>query len=384
MPTSPRSASGRTFERTNDDMNEGRNVKAPFRGYSSPNYTPVPDELFDEQLPDLSGAELKVLLYVIRRTFGFKRESDTISLSQMLNGLRTRDGRVLDRGVGLSKKTLLQAIKSLEEQAIILTERRRSQEKGDEPTSYRLNVRSQGGVEETPPPVGEKVHQGGGGETLPGGWGRNSPTQETVRQQTDFDLSNFERSHDDVLPTVDERLTANQLGGESSTTYAQHQDHEELLSLGEILRRRARRPERDATSADDRSGDDTTQRRVAPQPRRAHLGGEPEEREQLHAFLGDFALELGDEAPLASTITRTLRIFTAAGVPSEHWSDYLYQARGLTQEHTAQIRKLATGDSPVRRKNKMPYFLATLEQLVGLRPEAPASPAPRTSTRHIP
>ena len=44
-----------------------------FKGYSKPNYTPVPDELFDEQLPDLSGAELKVLLYIIRRTFGFKR-----------------------------------------------------------------------------------------------------------------------------------------------------------------------------------------------------------------------------------------------------------------------------------------------------------------------
>jgi Bacteriophage replication protein O len=88
-------------------MNDKNEIRAVFRGYAGPNYTPVPDELFDEQLPDLSGAELKVLLYVIRRTFGFKRESDNISLSQMLNGLRTRDGRVLDRGVGLSKKTLL-------------------------------------------------------------------------------------------------------------------------------------------------------------------------------------------------------------------------------------------------------------------------------------
>ena len=147
-------------------MDKRREGKALFRGYSSPNYTPVPDELFDEQLPDLSGAELKVLLYVIRRTFGFKRESDNISLSQMLNGLRTRDGRVLDRGVGLSKKTLLQAIKSLEDQAIILTERRRSQEKGDEPTSYRLNVRSGAivGRNYTPP----------GGKTTPRGWGTNS------------------------------------------------------------------------------------------------------------------------------------------------------------------------------------------------------------------
>ena len=73
----------------------------------------------------------------------------------------------------------------------------------------------------------------------------------------------------------------------------------------------------------------------------------------------------------------------AAGVPPERWSDALYQARGLTQEHTAQIRKLATGDSPVRRKNKMPYFLATLEQLVGLRPTTSSS-VPESEGRHIP
>ena len=44
----------------------------PFRGFRSPSYTQVPDELFDELLVELSGGELKVLLYIIRRTFGFK------------------------------------------------------------------------------------------------------------------------------------------------------------------------------------------------------------------------------------------------------------------------------------------------------------------------
>jgi hypothetical protein len=34
---------------------------ATFAGFSSPNYTPVPDELFDDLLPVLSGAEVKVL-----------------------------------------------------------------------------------------------------------------------------------------------------------------------------------------------------------------------------------------------------------------------------------------------------------------------------------
>ncbi len=38
----------------------------------------------------------------MRRTFGFKKDSDHIALSQLLNGIATRDGRILDRGVGLS------------------------------------------------------------------------------------------------------------------------------------------------------------------------------------------------------------------------------------------------------------------------------------------
>jgi hypothetical protein len=162
---------------------------APFPGFRSPTYTMVPDEVFDELLPELSGAELKVLLYIIRRTFGFKRESDTISLSQMLHGIRTRDGRALDRGVGLSKKTLLDALRSLGARRIILSQRRQSAEKGNEPTAYRLNVLHGASAVSVPPlggvaipPLEEKLPQGGGGESPPSPWGKNSPTQDSGRQ----------------------------------------------------------------------------------------------------------------------------------------------------------------------------------------------------------
>src|SRR5215831_6575531 len=64
----------------------------------------------DDLMSHLSGAELKVLLYIIRRTFGFKKDADNISLSQLLNGIVTRDGRRMDYGVGLSKPTLLTAL----------------------------------------------------------------------------------------------------------------------------------------------------------------------------------------------------------------------------------------------------------------------------------
>jgi DNA-binding transcriptional ArsR family regulator len=154
-----------------------------FHGFGRPTFTQVPDELFDELMPHLSGAELKVLLYIIRRTFGFKKESDNISLQQLLHGITTAEGTVLDRGTGLSKKTLLETIKSLMEKNLILTERRRSKEKGDEPTTYRLNM-IDGRGEDTTPPRGVKSTPGGGVKSTPHPSDKNYTTQETVIQET--------------------------------------------------------------------------------------------------------------------------------------------------------------------------------------------------------
>jgi hypothetical protein len=160
-----------------------KDVQKHFRGYSKPNYTPVPDELFDKQLPDLSGAELKVLLYIIRRTFGFKKESDNISLNQLLHGITTKEDIVLDRGTGLSKKTLLETIKNLIEKNLIISERRRSKEKGDEPTTYRLNILGEA-TENKNTPRGVKSTLGGGAKSTPPPSDKNYTTQDTVIQET--------------------------------------------------------------------------------------------------------------------------------------------------------------------------------------------------------
>src|SRR5712692_6896454 len=184
-----------------DKPNQQSSDVSSFKGYASPNYTLVPDELFDQQLPDLSGAELKVLLYVMRRTFGFKKDSDNISLSQMLSGIKTRDGRQLDRGVGLSKPTLLKALRELIKKGILIAVRRQSREHGDESTNYRLNVitetsarpasTSESGDQSTGTPVVKEFAQGGS-SLLPTPVAKEVAqpvvkevaSQETVRQHT--------------------------------------------------------------------------------------------------------------------------------------------------------------------------------------------------------
>ena len=53
--------------------------KDRFEGFYMPNTTAVPDNFFDVLMPTLSEAQLKVVLYIMRRTFGFKKNSDNMA-----------------------------------------------------------------------------------------------------------------------------------------------------------------------------------------------------------------------------------------------------------------------------------------------------------------
>jgi hypothetical protein len=93
--------------------------KTPYPGFTNTGTTAVPNDLFDLLAPDLSEAELRVLLYIIRRTCGFHKEADAISISQLMHGITNQAGRVLDRGTGLSKPSVLTGIRNLVEKGII-------------------------------------------------------------------------------------------------------------------------------------------------------------------------------------------------------------------------------------------------------------------------
>ncbi len=107
-------------------------------GFAKPTTTQTPDALLDYWLTRLTGSELRVLLYAVRRTYGFKRDEDAISLEQFLHGITTREGTVLDAGIGISRSALLGAIKSLTTQGLLLKARRVGDDGRDTVSIYRL------------------------------------------------------------------------------------------------------------------------------------------------------------------------------------------------------------------------------------------------------
>ncbi len=84
-----------------------------------PNSTQVHNAIFDILMSYLTEAELKCYLYVVRRTFGFHKKKDRISLGQFVKGLRDKDGRVVDLGTGLSRQAVVDALSALSEAGFI-------------------------------------------------------------------------------------------------------------------------------------------------------------------------------------------------------------------------------------------------------------------------
>jgi hypothetical protein len=87
-----------------------------------PNSTQIPNIIIDLRCPRLPEAEMRCILYVCRRTYGFHKDEDRISFSQFMNGIKNRENRILDLGTGLARASVCEALKNLNKaEAIYIT-----------------------------------------------------------------------------------------------------------------------------------------------------------------------------------------------------------------------------------------------------------------------
>ncbi len=114
---------------------------ASFRAFQTPaKFVQVPDEVFDILLPDLNGGELRVLLFIIRQTYGFGRDSVALSRSEILSGMRRGDGTLLNSGAGVGASQMKSALKRLRDNHVIAVEQRYNSRGGCIASLYKLNV----------------------------------------------------------------------------------------------------------------------------------------------------------------------------------------------------------------------------------------------------
>jgi hypothetical protein len=159
------------------DTNKEHLVNRNQRLYVPASFTAVPHEVIREHMADLTGAELKCLLYVVDRTFGFNKVSDRVSLRQFSEGITRKDGTRLDRGTGLSRSAVKKALRGLIEKGLVGRKHNRSRQGDRDSSTYWLKNMS-GLV---------RVGQSGG---LP--WAPEEPTQGTSGSQQDTAVQDIE------------------------------------------------------------------------------------------------------------------------------------------------------------------------------------------------
>lgn len=391
-----------------------------FDGFAAPTTTPVPDIIFDEFLARLGEAELKALLYIVRRTFGFKKASDPISFNQFLRGIVTLDGRVLDSGCGVRDRTTLsRALQSLEAKGIIHSEKGIDQRGENETTVYSLQFAKTpalptdpgGGREflppryESPTPPAEGVV---GNSYYPGmnhpqgvvgipyhGWYEfpttvvgNSYPQETVKQETEGIKNSNERfsifcgqpvdndrdNSNDTVPRPIETIIAPSapIGPDAfQPTPLPTSSMPAILPAPDIGETAAPPPATPTQQCDmsQNDGDDENDGDSEQDEQDDGWFAAPVVHVQLLRFATDFGREFHDRAPPRVTARRLCNLYRRARMPLDAFTDHCYHARETTRGRAASIRTRADDGTA----HKMPYFFAVLEDSLGLRPAVSAA-----------
>jgi phage replication O-like protein O len=91
-----------------------------------PNFTQIPNDFLDESIPDLKEGELRVLLVLMRQTFGWHKNWDHLSLSQFA------------QKTGMEKKSVARTLKNLLEKGLI--KKIKQGTKGNEKCFYSIPV----------------------------------------------------------------------------------------------------------------------------------------------------------------------------------------------------------------------------------------------------
>lgn len=93
-----------------------------------PNSFQVPNAVVDQLMADLSGAELKCYLTIVRKTKGWRKEQDKISVSQFI------------KTTGLSNRAVINACKKLEELGLVSVSNGENRIKLFSVKSYQIEV----------------------------------------------------------------------------------------------------------------------------------------------------------------------------------------------------------------------------------------------------
>ncbi len=302
-----------------------------FVGFNKPetNFFRLPNEWTDITARVTSLAEMKLVEYVLKHTWGYS-EFDMvkkITTDEFMSGRKKKSGERVDIGTGLSKPSVIAGLKSAVAHGL-LEEETDDSDKARIKKYYKLKMK---------PPIEE-----------------DEPEKKDV--QTDvknlyigvkkFNIKGKEslhRSEKDTLRKIHIRNSRSKMQRNGSND---KQGYQSFQAIGDLLKQKT----------------DGEGREVQHLP------------ESIEASIDDISAEFHDTSNRRSNRTHVLHLYQVSGKTEERFTSYLYEARSITKQQ-GSIKK------------KMPYFFRVLEDITGVQQQAAitfsdASPTPQNVLQH--
>ncbi len=333
-----------------------------FGGVETLNGTQIPDAYFDEVMAPLGPSAFTVLMYVARRTFGFKRHSDQISLDQICHGIvagevRDADGiilkpaRRLDHGTGLAKSTVVRALDRLIAAGLIHKRKNTDPQRGQLANTYAIVFKDPAAATPAPLPLSpQRTAPLDKGDSPPVSRGDTSCRAIAQAPVADVDTQQT------VETTNSRRQTDISKRGKRTMRSHSHLDSNDSMTVTTEMP--PIKPPSTSRPTD---------------PGLAPIG----------AHMARLSAEFGDDAPQASR-TRVLNIQRVAGLGDDVLRQLLDEAAMIARSQAPTITKRGRDGTVIR----MPYLLATFQGLVGVTNDPiivpPVPSAPSQSSRVTP
>jgi len=311
-----------------------------FAGVETLNGTQIPDAYFDEVMAPLGPSAFTVLMYVARRTFGFKRHSDQISLDQICHGIvttavRDADGAVvkparrLDHGTGLAKSTVVRALDRLIAAGLLRKRHNTDPRRGQLANTYGIVFKDPAATTPTTPMS----------PALPD---KRTVPREEASSPVPYEDTPCRTIVQAPVRDVDTQQTVVTTNSRRQTDTSKRETHG--TREGQLL------------DANDSTVVTRETSIITSLPTETRGGPDASPVRECVARL---STAFGDDAPHASW-TRVLNMQRAASLDGDALLALLDEAAAITRAQAPAITKRGRGGAIIR----MPYLLATLRGLV--------------------
>jgi hypothetical protein len=316
-------------------------------------------------------AELKVVLYILRHTWGFREYNSPkrITIDEFMHGRKKADRTRMDSGTGLSERAVMQGLQRAIAHGFVVCY---VDDSDQARVKHYYQLRMQSEEQEGP----ESPEVAGTFDNSP--QFSNDDTSTNIVGTPTFNEQYTEESYTEQLENDYPEQETEEYDPYAGTIFSKNYQtpeqknfvSETSITISADLNNNQSRPECYSARSENRTCEPTLRtkeiRNVHPSlnleeairylPTPDQL---PKPKAKSPAFIRnimtDFSRDLGDQDHIFSNIAQATRLYRNCGLTEEAFMQALYDARALAKKAT-QIRHLNSFGNP----NRMPYFFRCL------------------------